>query len=149
MNLSLTLILKAGNAGQPLSSAPSHRQLCQRRCRERNHVLHSLTQLPATHDCSEPKLDQTLPNMASAVLPHRHGRHHYHHHQRRVALSSGTALLKYCFSRRPRASSDDDLNLEGEGEGGGGRIVYGRRCRVEAEAARADRWEAAEREVRV
>ena len=73
---------------------------------------------------------------------------HYHHHQRRVALSSGTALLKYCFPRWPRASSDDDLNPEGEGEGGGGRIVYGRRCRVEAEATRAARWEAPEREER-
>ena len=69
-----------------------------------------------TH-CSEPKLDQTLPNMASGLPPHRHGRHrHYHYHQRRAALSSGTALLKYHFSRRPRASSDDDLNPEREGE---------------------------------
>ncbi len=48
MNLSLTLILKPVNAGQSLSSAPSRRQLCQRRCRERNHVLHNQTQLPAS-----------------------------------------------------------------------------------------------------
>jgi len=70
MNLSLTLILKPGIAGQSLSSAPSRRQLCLRRCRERNHVLHNQTQLPwVCPHCSEPKLDQTLPNMASAVLP--------------------------------------------------------------------------------
>ena len=48
MNLSLTLILKPVNAGQSLSSAPSRRQLGQRRCRERNHVLHNQTQLPAS-----------------------------------------------------------------------------------------------------
>jgi hypothetical protein len=48
MNLSLTLILKPGNAGQPSSSAPSRRQLGLRRCRERNHVLHNQTQMPAS-----------------------------------------------------------------------------------------------------